>query len=70
MLAQQIQLAEMQVQIEQFKVQSKAEDDSRNTDIKEEDHKLNIQKEHNEVAFKAAEVALEAEQERPVGIGN
>jgi len=65
-----VQLEQQKVQIEEFKVQSKAEDDSRNTDIKEADHQLDIQKEHNEVAFNTAEVALEAEQERPVGIGN
>jgi hypothetical protein len=63
------QLEQQKVQIEEFKVQSKAQDDSANTDLKAQNLELERQKHHDQVAIDIAELGLEAEQDRPVGIG-
>jgi hypothetical protein len=70
MMQMQIQLAQAQLQLEEFKVKSKAEDDTKNTDIKQQAQDLDVDKLQAEIAFNSAELALEAEQERPVGIGD
>ena len=65
----QVQLAQQELKIQEFIAQSKAQNDQMVTDIKQQAQDLAVQSQHDNIAIDIAELGLEAEQDRPVGIG-
>lgn len=70
MMQVQVQLAQQQLQLEQMKAQAKAEDDAHNTQRKDKELELATEVAIHDATIDYAEIGLEAEQDRPVGIGD
>ena len=70
MLQMQMQLAQDELKLEQAKAAGKADVDDRAVAVKEGQLALNELHEQNDMAVNVAEVGLEAQQGRAVGIGD